>query len=149
MPTAAKVISALIFIALAWVVSDMVMQAMLEEDPHYNFGKFKLINLVVAALVGWRVLGRRVGNSYSVAIGLGLTALGAAVFWCLFMHATIEALALSMDRRFDGPMEAIIGAVELGVEYALELAHVNIIGVLLAGSIVGGLMAEFVSRRWS
>ena len=149
MPTTAKVVSAVLFVALAWVVSDMVMAVMLEEDPHLNFGKFKLINLMIGALVGWRVLGNRVGNPYTVSVGIGLTALGALVFWCLFMHAAIEALALSMDRRFEGPMEAIVGSVELGVEYATELARVNILAVLVSTGVFAGLLSEFVSRRWS
>ncbi len=149
MPTAARLISSIFLIGLAWFVSDMVMAAMLEENEYLNFGNFKLINLGIAALVGWRILGSRIGNVYSVALGIGLTAVAALVFWCLFAHSVIEMLKQSMDRRYDGPMEAVMGAVEFGVEYAGELARADIALMLVGGGIVAGLLTEFVSRRWS
>ncbi len=135
-------------VALAWFASDMVMQAMLAEDPDLNFGNFKLINLVIAALLGWRLLGTRIGNDYSVSVGLGLTAVAALVFWCLLAHAFIEMFKMSLDRRFDGPMEAIVHAIQLSVEYAAELLRAQILGVLMGAGIVLGMLAEFVSRHW-
>ena len=148
MPTAARLVSAIAMVALAWFVSDMVTEAMLLDDPDQNFGNFKYINLGIAALLGWRLLGSRVGNDYSVSIGLGLTAVAALVFWCVLAHAFIEMFKLSIDRRFDGPMEAIVGAIALGVEYASELGRTKIIVVLVGSGILLGPLAEHVSRRW-
>lgn len=148
MPTAARLISAFAMAALAWFVSDMVTTAMLQEDPNLNFGNFQLINVGIAALVGWRLLGTRVGNDYSVALGLGLTAVAALVFWCLCAHAFIEMFKMSLDRRFDGPMEAIVSAIALAVEYGAELGRTNIIVTLVGSGVALGLLAEFVSRRW-
>lgn len=149
MPTSARLVSAILLAALALMVTTMYMNALLAEDPDKTFGRLLESNVAISALVGWTLLGGRVGNQYSVAIGLGLTAVAAAVFWCLFAHSVWEMLAMSLDRRFDGPMEALIGAIELGVDFGTDLARANIIVVLLMGGIILGPAAEFVSRRWS
>lgn len=148
MPTAARLVSAILLAALAYLVTTMYMNALLAEDPDENFGRLMEVNVVISALVGWVLLGGRVGNQYSVAIGLGLTSVAAALFWCLFAHSIWEMLDMSLDRRFDGPMEALIGAIELGIEFAAELARPNIIVTLVVGGIVLGPAAEFASRRW-
>lgn len=149
MPTAARLLSAVFLASLAFLVSDRVKVSMLAEDPNLSFGRFREINVFISALVGWALLGERVGHPYSVALGLGLTAVAAAVFWCTSAHAILEMLQMSLDRKFDGPMEALVGAVELGVGYAGELLHAKILLSLLLGGIAGGLLAEFCSRRWS
>lgn len=148
MPTAARLVSALYLAALAYFVSQMYMQLLLADDPDSNFGRMLEINVVISALVGWVLLGGRVRNPYSVAIGLGLTSVAAAVFWCLFAHSIWEMLQMSLDRRFDGPMEALIGAVELGIESGAWLATPQILLTLVGGGVVGGILAEFVARRW-
>jgi len=148
MPTAARLVSAILLAALAYLVTTMYMNALLAEDPDENFGRLLEVNVAISALVGWTLLGGRVGNQYSVAIGLGLTSVAAALFWCLFAHSVWEMLEMSLDRRFDGPMEALVGAVELGLEFAAELLRPNIILTLVIGGIVLGPAAEFASRRW-
>ncbi|WP_298674719.1 TrgA family protein [uncultured Lentibacter sp.] len=148
MPTAARLLSAIYLAAVAYFVSQMVMAAMLAQEPALNFGRFLEINLAICAFLGWFMLGSRIGNPYSVATGLGLTAIAAAVFWCLFAHASIEMLRRALDSRYDGLMEALLGALEFGLNYGAELLRPQIILILLVAGIFGGLFAEFASRRW-
>ncbi|WP_438991285.1 TrgA family protein [Lentibacter sp.] len=148
MPTAAKLLSAVCLAVVAYLVSDMVKAAMLSEDPDLQLGRLMEINVVISAAVGWWILGARVGNAYSVSLGLGLTAVASAVFYCVFTHAFWEMLQLSLDRKFDGPMEALIGAVQLAIDYSAELLRVTIIGTLVAGGLICGVFAEFANRRW-
>lgn len=148
MPTAARLVSALFMALVGYLVSQQYMDAVLAENPDANFGNMLLINVLVGAIVGWVLLGWRVGHSYSVSIGLGVTAMVAAVFWCLFCHAIWEMLQRSLDRRFDGPIEAIIGAIGIGIEQALPLLEPHIFLTLFATGVIGGMLAEFVSRRW-
>lgn len=133
---------------LAYVVSDMVMAHMWAEDPDVNFGRMREINVFVAAMMGWTLLGGRVGHPYSVATGLGLTAVAAATFWSLFAHAVWEMLQRSLDRKYDGAFEAIMAAVELVLEFGAELLRPDVMLTLLAGGIVAGFLAEFTARRW-
>ena len=63
-------------------------------------------------------------------------------------HAFWEMLKLSIDRKFDGPMEALVGMVQLAIEYSAELLRVNVLITLVTGGLFGGLFAEFISRRW-
>jgi len=71
------------------------------------------------------------------------------VFWCLFAHSFAEMLRLSLARRYDGPVEAIVSVFKLGIDYAGYLAHGSILGVLLVGGMLAGVIGEFVKRRWS
>jgi len=148
MPTAARLVSAVLLAALAYIVTTMYMNAMLAEDPDSNFGWLLEANLAISALVGWILLGGRVGNQYSVAIGLGLTSVASTLFLCLFAQSVWEMLAMSLDRRFDGPMEALIGAIELGVNFGAEFLSPNVIIVLITGGVIVGPAAEWISRRW-
>lgn len=148
MPTAARLISAIFLAALAWVVTGWVLEAMLVDDPDRNFGPVREVAAGVSALVGWVFLGARVGNPYSQSVGIGLTGVAAAIFWTLAVISISEMLGLALDRRYDGPMEALMGACQIGIEYGAELISPMIGVALVAGGIFGGVLAEFTSRRW-
>jgi len=50
--------------------------------------------------------------------------------------------------RYDGFGEAVIAAMELFIEYAVQSLTVPIWGVLLGGGVIGGLICEGAARRW-
>ena len=147
MPTASKLVCAVLYAALAWVVSGMVMEAIEAETQRQNFGSFQFVNAVIGILVGWVVIGKRLGTDYVTAMGIGFTGMMALVFWSLFAHSFSEMLRLSLARRFDGPIEAIMSIFTLGIEYGGYLANAPTLGVLLIGGMAAGVIAEFVDRR--
>ncbi|PIE13946.1 MAG: tellurium resistance protein [Rhodobacterales bacterium] len=146
MPTAARLVSAVLLAALAWVVSDMIRAV---APPDTQFGKFNFVNLGLGLLVGWMVIGSRVGHSYTDGISAGLTGVAALVFWGLFTQGANEMVRLAMDNRYGGPLEAVMAVFEIGVEFALYLWHMPIVVALVGGGVVIGGVAEFVGRRWS
>ncbi|MDQ2092967.1 TrgA family protein [Rhodalgimonas zhirmunskyi] len=146
MPTFARVTAAVCLAALAFYVSGMVIETMPEKS---NWGDFQLVNAVIGLLVGWFILGSRVGVDYITSIGIGFTGMLALVFWCLFFYAFREMISLSLDRRFDGPVEAVVGVFQIGLEYGAVLVQPMIMLVLLLGGAAAGLISEFVNRRWS
>jgi len=148
MPTSSRLVSALLYAALAWGVSAMVMEVMEAETQRQNFGYFQLANTAIGVLVGWIVVGKRLGSDYVTAMGIGFTGMLAMVFWCLFAHSFNEMLRLSLARRFDGPIEALVSVFKLGIDYGAFLAHGPIIVALIAGGMLAGVVAEFVNRRW-
>lgn len=146
MPTAARLVSAICLGALGWIASEMIRPLM---PPETAFGWFNWVNVGLGALCGWFVLGPRSGHGYNEAIGAGLTGLGALVFWAFFAQSFWKMIDMSLDRRYDGPVEALIGIFENAMDYGQYLIDVPLIATLIVGGILSGFIAEYVARRWT
>jgi hypothetical protein len=148
MPTAARLVAAIVLAALGWFASELVKPLIEAQTGRTEFGGLSLINLVLGALCGWIVIGKRAGRGYSAAIGNGLTGGAALVFWALFVQAVREMVDRSLARRYDGPVEAIGAIFELAVEYGAFLLDTQMLVTLVAGAILAGLASEFAAGRW-
>jgi hypothetical protein len=146
MPTATRLVSALCLGGLGWIASEMIRPLM---PPETAFGWFNWVNVALGVLCGWFVLGPRSGRGYGEAIGAGLTGLGALVFWALFAQSFYEMISRSLDRRYDGPVEALIGIFENAMELGQHVIDLPLIATLIGGGILSGFVAEFVARRWT
>jgi hypothetical protein len=58
-------------------------------------------------------------------------------------------LRRALDNRYDGPVEGLTAIMELGVEYGAYMLNGPLIGLLLAGSVIVGVISEWVAHRWS
>ena len=146
MPTAPKLIAALLFGALAFFISDLVKPQLPEGT---QLGLFGPINAAVGALMGWRISGARAGFSMRASLGYGLTTTAITVFWCLFIWAGYIMVEASMRLRYDGPMDALQDMGVMMVEYARTLATPSILGSLFVGSLFFGWLTEQVARRYT
>ncbi|WP_137701885.1 TrgA family protein [Marimonas lutisalis] len=146
MPTTARLTAAVCLMILAWIVTSQVMAVM----PDYTqFGYFRTVNLVLAALCGWVVIGNRVGTDYVTAFSIGLTGAAALVFWAIFVQAFNEMLRLSLARRYGGPIEALVDMFQQAINYGNNLLHLNILLTLFVGGVLSGIIAEYAHRRWA
>ncbi|REC58508.1 tellurium resistance protein [Rhodosalinus sediminis] len=148
MPTAAHLVAALILAAVGWFASELVKPVIEAATGRSAFPRLAIVNLVIGALAGWVVIGKRAGRGVSAAIGNGITGVATLVFWALFVQAAAEMVNRALARRYDGPMEAIAGVFELFVDYAAFLGDGQVLTALAAGALVAGLGAEFAARRW-
>jgi hypothetical protein len=146
MPTAPKLIAALLFGALAFFVSDLI-KPLLEEGT--QVGLFSLVNTLVGVLMGWRISGARAGYSMQASLGYGITTVAATVFWCLFIWAGYLMVEASTRLRYDGPMEALQDMGAMMIEFARTMATPTVIGSLLVGALFFGWLTEQVSRRYT
>ncbi len=146
MPTAAKIVAALVLGAVAWYASDLVRPLMPEGT---DFGYFNWVNLALGAACGWFVIGTRVGRSYLEAFSAGLTGMGALLFWAIFLQSFNEMLKMALENRYGGPIEAITAIFEIAVDYVTQTLDMQLIITLVVGGILAGLAAEWASRRWS
>ena len=145
MPSAARLAGALCLGALGFYVSTLIIPLLPEgTDPGY----FVWVNLVLGLLVGWMVIGTRMGRGWTPAINVGLTAVVVLVGWGLFIQGCNEMVALAMKNRYKGPFEAIVAVFEIAIEYALIMATVPVIGTLLIGGALTGIAAEIAQRNW-
>lgn len=147
MPTAARLVAAILFAGLFWIVSQAALPLFaLAEQPDPR--GFAMINTVAGLLLGWRLGGDGAGrNRWSGAVGQGLTTMIATAFVALFLHALIRMVALSMRKHYDGPAEAVIGVFALMIEMGRTMATPEVISLLLAGAVLLGLVVEWVGRR--
>jgi len=145
MPTAARLIAALILAGTAWIASQTVKTHLPEG---INFGWFDYLNVVLGLLCGWVVIGGRQGRGLAASVGNGITGVAAFAFWAIFLQAFYEMLRQSMRRHYRGPTEAVLDVFDLGFEYALHVINPDVILPLLIGGILAGVLSELGGRVW-
>ncbi|MCU0800586.1 MAG: TrgA family protein [Rhodobacteraceae bacterium] len=145
MPTAAKLVSAVLFALLGFFVADLYAQGITtgERTTWLHEGA-----AVVSLICGWRVMGRLVGKGNSAAVGSGLRTALTALFFTLLFFAIYEMVVISTKGRYDGPMDAVLAIFEIMLEKGRGLLTPEIIGSILVGGALGGIAAEATSRRW-
>ena len=146
MPTAARLVASLCLLVIAFLVSSMIIA---NGDEGKDYGWFTYVNMAIAVVCGWKVMGKRVGRGWIPAINNGLTGVASLVFWGLFVQGCYEMFRLAMRNRYDGPFEALLAIFKIGVEYGQLLLVPEILWTLAIGALIAGLAAEEAHRRWN
>ncbi|QFT60032.1 hypothetical protein FIU94_14470 [Sulfitobacter sp. THAF37] len=145
MPTAARLVAAVALAALAYVISIMVMPLMPEST---DFGYFIPVNILLGLACGWIVMGPRAGRGTTAAINNGFTGVFVLMLWGVGIQAANEMVRLAMRNRYDNAFEAIVAVFQIGAEYAVIIATMQIGLALVIGAVVAGLVTEFASNHW-
>ena len=146
MPTAPKLVAAIIFGFVAWFASNLIIPYLPDGT---RIAWFREGSAAIGALAGWAVSGARAGDGIRAGLGYGLTSVALTVFWGLVAFATEEMLDRSLNVRYDGPIEAITGMVQLVIDFAVLIAQPDVIVWLVAGALFGGVLTEMSARKWS
>jgi len=146
MPTAPKLMAAILFAALTWFVSDLVKPSLPDGT---QMGLLSPINTVIGAFFGWRVMGARAGHSVKASLGYGLTTVAIIVFWCLLVWSAYLMTIQSTRLRYDGPIEALQDMFAMMVQFGQTILTAEIVGSLVVGALVFGWLTEQVARRYS
>ena len=148
MPTAARIVAAVCIAFIAWVVSGLVKQLL---PGHVNFGVFVPLCVVIGALCGWRILGRRADRGrlgYANALGVGLSAMAMTVFWVLLLVSGWESFEIAMHRTFHDPMKVIYNIYPIAIGHLKTLSDVDILVWLVAGGAITGILAHMAGTKW-
>ena len=146
MPTAAKLVAAILFGALAFLVSELVRPLFPEGT---DLGRFALYNALIGAVIGWGMAGARARTTWSNAVAYGLTAAASMVVSGLLIYGILKMVRQSTRRVYEGPMEAMVDVVRIIIEDAGKyIAQPDILIVLAVGGVVGGLITEWVGRNY-
>lgn len=146
MPTAAKLVAAVVFAIVGWIAANAHVPVLGEA---VNVGAFRELVGLLGMLIGWRVMGPAVGQGYRAALGAGLRTVIVLAFFAVMIFSTREMVLTSMKMRYDGPVDAVLAVFELMFEHAQEMLTFNMIIVLLVGGLVGGVVSERASKLWS
>lgn len=145
MPTAARLVAALAFALVAWMTAELYKPGL---PPETQWGQFSVIAAIVGLLVGWQVMGSRVGRGNRAAMGYGLRTAVTIVILVLLIFSIREMLGQTMRRRYDGVFDAVMGVLDFVIAYGRELWHPEPLSTLVVGSLLGGLLAEWAGRKW-
>jgi len=145
MPTAAKLIAALCFACVGWIAANAHIPSL---GPTATFGFFREICAMLGLIIGWRVMGTRVGTSYYDATGSGLVTSVALAFFALLGFSIYLMIIQSTKMVYEGPMGAVLGAFQFMLENGQAMLTVGVLGALIGGGLLGGLLSEWTARRW-
>jgi hypothetical protein len=146
MPTGAKAVAAIAFAIVGLVIAATYVPLMPEAAA---VGPFREVTAAIGAIVGYRVMGPSVGKGYLEAAASGLKTVVVLVFFALLVLGIYEMLKESVKMRYDGPLEAIIDIFARMVDRAPPLGTFNVIMAMLIGGVIGGMLSENASRRWT
>ena len=145
MPTAAKIIGAVTFAALALLLATLYIPQLPKGT---ELGYFREITAAIGLFCGWWVMGNQVGLGYRAAAEAGLRTALIIVFWALLGFSIYIMVDRSMKMMYDGPMEAVLGVFQLMFEYGRKLLVLEVIVTALFGGILAGQITEWVGKRW-
>lgn len=146
MPTFGKLVGAVLFGALAWFVSGLIVPLFPEGT---QLGLFREVNTFFGMLCGWKVAGPRAGTGYVAALSYGLTTLVAMVVLALGFNSSVVMVEQSLKKRYDGPGEAVTDVFAMFVEYGMLMMTPQVVATLVIGGLAAGLVVEFFGRRIS
>ena len=147
MPTAAKLIGAILFAALAWYVSLEVKLLMPDEGRGATL--LAPMNALIGVAMGWRIMGQRAGAGFVPAIGFGLTTVFAITFWAILLWSGYTMIIRATRGRYTGPGDALEGMGDLMLEYARLIVDPTAVGPAVIGALICALITEYFSHRWS
>lgn len=145
MPTGAKLMAAVSFAVVGWIIANAYIPNMPEAQA---MGRFREGVGLIGAIVGWRVMGPSVGKGYLEAAGSGIKTVVVLVFFSLLVFSTYEMLMNSVKMRYDGPMEATLDVLMTMVRRSEALLSITVLGSMLIGGMVAGMLSENAGRRW-
>ncbi len=146
MPTAAKLIAAVAFAALAALCARIYIPAL----PAGTQTDWLLeIAGLIGLICGWRIMGNMRGRKYSEAMSAGVRTSVTVVFWALLGASIYVMIRRSTKMIYDGPMDAVLDVFNQMLIYGKLMGTPEFIGAVLIGGLAGGLVTEFAGRRWS
>lgn len=146
MPTGAKLMGALSFAVVGWLIANAYVPNMPEVEA---VGLLREMVAGIGAIIGWKVMGNSVGKGYVAAIGSGWKTVIVLVFFSLLMFGLYEMLLDSVKMRYDGPGEAIIDVFQKMGRRSQALLSWACLGFAVVGGGIAGMLTENASRRWT
>jgi len=146
MPTAAKLVAALLFAAVGGLAAWFFLPNLPEG---VRATRFPPSGAVLGAIIGWRVMGRLVGRGYANAVAQGIRTSGTLALLVLFLFSFREMILRAMKFTPHDVFETLLGMFDIAWRYLEMSATLPVWGTLIVGGVVAGLLAEAAHRRWT
>ncbi len=146
MPTFAKLAAAVVF-AIVGYWAAVVYNAGLPGNVSLPRLPFSMLGLGI--MLGWFSMGPTAGKGYRESIAYGLRTSVLIGFLAMFGVALLIMLRKSTNRMYRAdPFAAVLDIPDLMYQYGQYLLQPDVLMVLGASGIIGGLLVEFTARRW-
>jgi len=147
MPTAAKLVAGVIFAVLAFFAA----QAYAAQLPATSSPAWmREIAAVTGAVLGWSTLGAKGRHqNFGKAAGAGLRTSLFIVIWALLFLAIYLMLKRSISGKYHGFVEALLSVFDIFYAQGRLLVQPDVLLILLAGGVLGGLATEWAARRFT
>ncbi|AHM05065.1 Tellurite resistance protein TrgA [Roseibacterium elongatum DSM 19469] len=145
MPTAAKLVGAILFFGIGWVAALFVIDTLPEEMA---VTYFPLTIALIGLWQGWMVAGGNAGGGVRASMGQGARTSVQIAFFGLLLFALREMFRRAANLRYDDPGAAVIATLELVLEYFIQSLTIPIWGTLLIGGVIAGALVEIASKLW-
>lgn len=99
----------------------------------------------IAAVVGWRFLGGRLGQSLWMSLFVTVQAVVLAGIVASGLFALRQIFALGYQRRYREPMEAVSGFFENWGNYLLSTLDQDFLTLLAGGALIVGVVLHVLS----
>lgn len=146
MPTASKIVAAVLFAALAALGAE-IFRPLLPEGT--QTGWLVPGSAAIAFICGWRIMGRLTGKGYSAAMNTGIRTSVTVLFWATLVFSIYTMVNRSTKMLYDDAGEAVLAVFDLMLGYGKLMLDGQFIAVVLLGGLVCGGLTEYVGRRWS
>lgn len=145
MPTGAKLMAAISFAVVGWVMANYYAINMPDAAAA---GPIREGAALTGVIIGWSVMGNSTGKGYVEAAGSGIKTAVLLAVAALFLLALSEMLDNSVKMRYDTAMDAILDVFQTMAKRSHALLSLGVFGTILFGGIVAGLLTENAGRRW-
>lgn len=147
MPTAAKLVAALILAAVAWIAADQYAPLLPDGRPA---GVLREVSAIIGIICGWMILGGFLMKPRGriEAMGTGVRTSLTIAFLVLVIFSVWDMLYRSTQGRYDGPMEAFLDVFGRAVVLGRPMFNPEVVSVLLLGGLFAGAMAHWAGSKW-
>lgn len=145
MPTAAKLVGAIAFALLGYLIAGRAVTTL---PDNAEVGWFREIIAVFGWFVGWSIVGPSAEKRLAITLAAGLTASAALAVLGVGFVAIYQMLVKSAHNFYASPMQALESMFELAWKRAAVLGDANILALLILGGLVAGALARGAAKLW-
>ena len=146
MPTFAKLVGAVLF-ALVGAWAAVTYNVHLPDNV--SLPKLPWAMAALGLALGWWSMGAVAGKGYRESIAYGLRTSVLIAFSAMFGVALLLMLRKSTNQMYRAdPLAAVLDIPDLMYQYGRYMLTQDVLMVLAAGGIIGGILTEYVARRW-
>ena len=147
MPTFAKLIGAVVFAAVGWWAAATYNQHL---PDNVSLPRLPLAMLGLGVVLGWYSMGAAAGKGYRESMAYGLRTSFLIGFCAMFGVALLLMLRKSTNQMYRGdPLMAVLDVPDLMYQYGKYMFTTDVMVSLLVGGLLGGVIVDYVARRWS
>lgn len=145
MPTAAKLVGAVLFGGIGWAAALLVLRTF---PPGMPATYFPAVIAVIGLWQGWAVTGAHAGSGMGRTMGQGVRAAIQMLLVGVMVFALREMFRRSANLAYDYPGEAAIAALDLAIGYVVQSLVWPVWATLILGGLAAGALVEVAARRW-